>query len=302
MPESPDAAYERLTGYGFVRRFTRGKTVANICWEEIGYGSHLLSDNAESVVSLVNSDEAVDLASAIYSAPNTSYQRAGLPELPYSEDYFDVVVAFRVLEHLEHPEGLVRESKRVLKQGGTLVISVPDKQTNASSHRGVAARRGMYVPQFRELLERSFGHVRIYRQGAVAGGFVFPDSGEIGSTSVESARFSLTTPDPGVEPPTIHSVMAVCSDIDALGKQEERPYLLLDRDRWVFDECEKQAEDVELLRDEIQRMQETEVQAFLTTLRSYESRAAKAGRGLVHVRNLIYGAKRRLFGSRRQKS
>ena len=41
-----------------------------------------------------------------------------------------------------------------------------------------------------------------------------------------------------------------------------RPYLLLDRDRRIFDECEDRAEDVELLREEVERMQETEVQAF----------------------------------------
>jgi hypothetical protein len=160
----------------------------------------------------------------------------------------------------------------------------------------------MYVPEFRELLERSFGHVRIYRQGAVAGGFVFPDSEEIGSTSVESARLSLAGPDLGMEPPTTRYVLAVCSDATASAEQEERPYLLLDRDRCVFDECEERAEDVELLRREIQQMQETEVQALITTLQSYESRAAKAGRGLIHVRNLVRGTKRRLFSSRRQKS
>jgi hypothetical protein len=160
----------------------------------------------------------------------------------------------------------------------------------------------MYVPEFRELLEGHFGHVHIYRQGAVAGGFIFPASEKITGALVESARLSLTNSSPGMESPTTRSLIAVCSDAEALGGQEEQPYLLLDRDRRVFDECEERAEDVELLRGEIQRMQETEVEAFITTLRYYESRAAKAGRGLTHLRNFVRGAKRRLFSSRRQKS
>jgi uncharacterized protein (DUF3084 family) len=47
----------------------------------------------------------------------------------------------------------------------------------------------------------------------------------------------------------------------------EGPYLLLDRDRRVFDEAEDLAADVELLREEIGRMQETEVQAFQDSYR-----------------------------------
>ena len=302
---SSEAVYDRLAGYGFARRLIAGKIVADVGWEEIGYGSSLLAETAESVTGLAHSPEAVDLASAKYSAPNLNYQSVGLPKLPYSEGYFDVVVAFGVIENLDHPEDLMGEAKRVLKQDGVLVVSALDKRTNANDHRncrGVGGRREMYVPEFRELLEGHFGHVHIYRQGAVAGGFIFPASEKITGALVESARLSLTNSSPGMESPTTRSLIAVCSDAEALGGQEEQPYLLLDRDRRVFDECEERAEDVELLRGEIQRMQETEVEAFITTLRYYESRAAKAGRGLTHLRNFVRGAKRRLFSSRRQKS
>jgi SAM-dependent methyltransferase len=286
---SSEAAYERLTAYGFARRYAKGKIVANLGWEEIGYGSHLLAETAESVAGLTNSPEAVDLASAAYPAQNVSYQRADLPELPYSEAYFDTVVAFGVVENVAHPEDLVRKAKRVLKQDGVLVISALDKQTqvNGGDHGGLdGRRRGMYVPEFRELLERHFGRVHIYRQGAVAGGFVFPVSNNIATAPVKSARFSLTSPDLGTEPPTTHSIVAVCTDAAELG-QEEQPYLLLDRDRRVFDECEERAEDVELMQSEIRRMQETEVQAFLDALRVQQSLYYVLKRYPIHLRNII---------------
>ena len=131
----------------------------------------------------------------------------------------------------------------------------------------------MYVLEFQELLERHFKHVRVYRQGAVAGSFVFPASEEISSTAVESARLALTNPDISAAPPTTGSVIAVCSDIE-VSEQEEQPYLLLDRDSRVFDECEDRAEDVGLLRDEIRRMQETEVQAFQDSLKLHRTEMA----------------------------
>jgi SAM-dependent methyltransferase len=286
---SSEAAYERFTGYGFARRYAKGKIVANVGWEEIGEGSHLLAETAESVAGLTNSPEAVDLASAAYPAQNVSYQRVSLPELPYSETYFDTMVAFGVVENLAHPEDLVREAKRVLKKDGVLVISALDKQTqlNGGDHGGIDGRRSeMYVPEFRKLLERHFGRVHIYRQGAVAGGFVFPVSDKIATAPVKSARFSLSNPDLGAEPPRTHSIMAVCTDAEEL-EQEEQPYLLLDRDRRVFDECEERAEDVELMQSEIRRMQETEVQAFLDALRVQHSLYYILKRYPIHLRNII---------------
>jgi SAM-dependent methyltransferase len=259
---SSEAAYDRLAGYGFARRYAGGKIVADLCWEQVGYGSSLLAEAAESVVSLTNSTEAADLARTAFPAPNVEYRKVNVPELPYPEDHFDVAVAFGVVENLQRPETLVREARRVLKQDGVLIISVPDKRVLLEDDR-----RGMYVPEFRELLEHHFDRVLMYRQGAVAGGFVFPEAGKIDAASVESV--SLTTPRVGAEPPTTRSVIAVCGDTEVL--EQEEPFLLLDRDRRAFDECQDRAEDVELLRDEISRMQETEVQAFQDSLNMHRT-------------------------------
>jgi SAM-dependent methyltransferase len=286
--QSSESAYDRLTGYGFARRYVWGKIVADIGREEAGYGSRLLAEIAESVTGLVGSPEALDLASTVHPSPNLSYQRADLPQLPLPEDHFDVVVAFGVVENLEHPEDLIGEIKRVLKEDGVLVVSAMDRRAKAPNRdRGEAnGRRGMYVPEFRELLGRHFGRVQLYRQGAVAGGFVFPASEGATGVPVESARFSLADPHFSVEPPVTHSVIAVCSDAESLG-QEEQPYLLLDRDRRIFEECEERAEDVELLRAEVRRMQETEVQAFVEAIKLRQSLVQELPRYLPHLRNLI---------------
>ncbi len=294
QPAGSEAAYDRLTGYGFARRYVGGKIVADIGRGDTGYGARLLAETAETVVGLIDLPEAADLASTVHPAPNLTYRRVDLPKLPYSEGYFDVVVAFGVVENLGQPEDLVREVKRILRQDGVLVISALDKQTNDHERSGIDGRRQMYVPEFRELLERHFGHVRIYRQGAVAGGFVFPASEEVIGAPVESARFSLANPTLGAEPPTTRSVIAVCGDAEAPG-QEEQPYLLLDRDRRIFDECEERAEDVELLRDEIQRIQETEVQAFRDALKLHRSTAYVLNRYVTHLRALMRAMERRVI-------
>ena len=193
------------------------------------------------------------------------------------------MVAFGAIEELEHPEELVEEAKRLLKEGGVLLVSVADKGASVADGR----RGGMYVPEFRGLLERHFGHVRLYRQGAVAGGFVFPVSGELtAAVPVESVQLSSGGPRLGGGPPTTRSVMAVCTeDAEALG--EERAHLLVDRDGYVFDECEERAEDVELMLGEIRRMQETEVQAFVEAIKIRQTLVRELLRSPYSYRNLI---------------
>ena len=259
-PAGSEAAYEKLVGYAFARRYVGGKVVAVVGWDEVGSGPRLLAGPAASVTGFARSAEALEQAAAAYPAPNVKYRRAEPQGLPYPEDHFDVVVALSAVENMEDPEALLAEARRVLKEDGVFIVSALEG-------------RGAFVPELVEALEKRFQGVRLYRAGAAAGGFVFPDSGDVSGASVESARASVTEPGPGEELPPSRCVLAVCGDARIL-EREERPYLLLDRDRRVFDECDDRTEDVELLREEIRRMQETEVQAFQDSLKLHVTEIA----------------------------
>ena len=48
-------------------------------------------------------------------------------DIPYADNYFDVVFCNNVMEHIEFPELLLREVHRVLKPGGTFLFKTTNK-------------------------------------------------------------------------------------------------------------------------------------------------------------------------------
>ena len=47
----------------------------------------------------------------------------------YPPEYFDVIVAAEVIEHLENPRAVTREWWRILKRDGQLIFSTPNNQS-----------------------------------------------------------------------------------------------------------------------------------------------------------------------------
>lgn len=50
--------------------------------------------------------------------------------LPYPDGYFDAVVTLETIEHVENPHRMIWEIKRVLKDGGELLISIPGERVH----------------------------------------------------------------------------------------------------------------------------------------------------------------------------
>lgn len=65
------------------------------------------------------------LAKARSESESAEFQAASAEALPFRDGTFDVVTVLDVLEHTSRKELVLREIGRVLKPGGSLVISVP---------------------------------------------------------------------------------------------------------------------------------------------------------------------------------
>lgn len=53
-------------------------------------------------------------------------KRANINSLPYPDQYFDLIICSEILEHLKDDKKAIRELKRVLKDNGSLIITVPN--------------------------------------------------------------------------------------------------------------------------------------------------------------------------------
>ena len=92
-----------------------------------GYGANMIADVARSVICVDYDAGAVEHVRARY--PRVEMRQGNLADLPLGDASVDVVVNFQVIEHLWDQLQFLRECFRVLRPGGHLLISTPNRIT-----------------------------------------------------------------------------------------------------------------------------------------------------------------------------
>ncbi len=104
----------------------------------LGYGGHVVRalTRAASVTGIDGSEYAVDYANLCYAGDQSrgNYVCGYLPQAlhAYPDASFDTVISFETLEHVEDPQGLLKEFERVLTPGGRVIVSVPNDWSDES--------------------------------------------------------------------------------------------------------------------------------------------------------------------------
>lgn len=102
---------------------------------DVGTGTGLLAKAALAVdveVTAVDPDPDM-LRIAEDRAAAATFRRAGLPDLPFSDGAFDVVVANFVVNHLQDPLAGVRELVRVAAPGAAVAVTIWPSGRNVQS-------------------------------------------------------------------------------------------------------------------------------------------------------------------------
>lgn len=126
----------------------------------MGYGSRILAPRTEVFHTLDR-----------YACPAVSelgdtvrFTRAAVPPVPFEDESFDFVVSFQVIEHIRKDKVLVDEIHRVLKPGGTAILSTPNKDMSLT--RNPFHVREYTPEEFDRLLSGRFARVN---RGGIAG-------------------------------------------------------------------------------------------------------------------------------------
>jgi 2-polyprenyl-3-methyl-5-hydroxy-6-metoxy-1,4-benzoquinol methylase len=90
-----------------------------------GYGIELLAPQATSYVCLDKHAPGIDFS----AYPNVEFKQSTFPPLTNFADHtFDFVVTFQVIEHIPNDQLFVKEIARVLKPGGKMIVTTPNKK------------------------------------------------------------------------------------------------------------------------------------------------------------------------------
>jgi len=93
--------------------------------------------------------------------------QASAEALPFPDAAFDLVMAMDIIEHVDDDESVFRELARVIRPGGTLVLSSPLHPDSWTSFDDVVGHLRRYQPQ--ELLVRLIRHGLTLERSAIYG-------------------------------------------------------------------------------------------------------------------------------------
>ncbi|MFA5405773.1 MAG: class I SAM-dependent methyltransferase [Candidatus Nanoarchaeia archaeon] len=90
---------------------------------------------------------------------------------PLKSNYFDLIIAGDIIEHVYDTENFIKECKRLLKKGGQLIISTPNINSYANRFLLLFGKMPLYIDFAPNLTSYDFvepsGHVRVFNNDSL---------------------------------------------------------------------------------------------------------------------------------------
>ncbi|NIF76627.1 glycosyltransferase [Paraburkholderia sp. Cy-641] len=187
--EAGDIRYEHWHRYAWAAHAVAGLDVLDVACGE-GYGSAILARTANKVTGVDLSQEATAHATAQYAAvENLSFLNGSACVLPLHDASFDAVVSFETIEHLMEQEEMLAEIRRVLRPGGFLILSSPNKKVYSDdrNYRNEFHVKELYFDELDALVRRHFPSVTYYGQRLATSSLILP----VGASSPSYSAVTL---------------------------------------------------------------------------------------------------------------
>ncbi|MBN2411505.1 class I SAM-dependent methyltransferase [candidate division KSB1 bacterium] len=151
--------------YQFAVSFCAGKKVLDAA-SGLGFGSYLLAHKAQHVTGVEIETTVIEYAKVHYKKDNLDFILADATATNFDNGMFDIVVSLETFEHIPPDKALpfIKELKRVLKPGGTLIISTPNHEVYSRITRTPDHVNELNVDDFRKLVSSVFQDCSPYYQ------------------------------------------------------------------------------------------------------------------------------------------
>lgn len=160
----------------FIAKFCcKGKVVLDVACGE-GYGSYLLSKwGAKEVVGVDISSTAISKAKKIFKLDNINFKTSNAEKMIHlPNSFFDLVVSFETIEHVNNPQKFLNEILRVAKKDATIIITCPNDYFYYSD--GVSSNKyhlkKYKFKEFKDFTEQVLGDDVEYLLGIYVGGYI----------------------------------------------------------------------------------------------------------------------------------
>ena len=111
-----------LKAYYVAKDYVVGDLLEIGCGE--GRGVELLAPLVSSYTAIDKIEPVIEQLRSLH--PEQTFGVGNIPPLPYQDNHFDSVVSFQVIEHIKNDMLFLSEIYRVLKPGGTALLTTPN--------------------------------------------------------------------------------------------------------------------------------------------------------------------------------
>ena len=96
----------------------------------VGYGAAIMAKQAKKVFACDIDKDAIEYGGAHYHHDNITFALMSATDIQFEDASFDAVVSFETIEHIPDYEKVLRQFHRVLRKGGLLIMSTPNRNTS----------------------------------------------------------------------------------------------------------------------------------------------------------------------------
>lgn len=102
-----------------------------------GYGSWIIAGKGIEVLGMDIETEVIEYGNRTYKNDFVEYKAGDAANIELEDKVFDAVVSFETIEHIDNPAKAIEECRRVLKDGGYYIFSIPINHPDTVYHKKI---------------------------------------------------------------------------------------------------------------------------------------------------------------------